>query len=429
MRVLNQGRGRVVLGVVGVGALLAGLTACAPSPEPSSSSSPAPEASAPEPYSGPVAFVGDELSWLLPSADDITALIPSASEVSTPSDALEQTSDGGGPEFAPAICGVLFMEQSLDSLGARTSSWSMPSDTEYSFNSIIAMQFADEAHVAARMDQIERAAAECGEFDYDGLNTFEAIVADEQDGVRALAGTMNADPASEGWRVFHGFAAVGNTLVHLRTSLPDAAPIDAAAAAELLQATAIDAKSDLIESLTETPPTGATEPVGDASTPWAEWSITGQGVGPIRLGETYDDIVATLPDAAVTPPAYDGGPWVFASPDGASSFSATAVDSGSVAEITVGAVSDEEDSGADGATSPHALDARIGDPVSSAVAAFPTGTRVHVVSSGQWAYFVADREGRLLIFHTTREDTDSTEARIIGITTADTTLRRDLTVE
>lgn len=428
MRVLNQGRGRAALGVVGVGALLA-LTACAPSPGPSPSSSPTPEASSPEPYSGPVAFVGDELSWLLPSAGDITALIPSASEVSAPSDALEQTSDGGGPEFAPAICGVLFMEQTLDSLGTRTSSWSMPSDTEYSFNSVIAMQFADEAHVAARMDQLERAAAECGEFDYDGLNTFESVVANEEDGVRALAGTMNDDPASDGWRVFHGFAAVGNTLVHLRTSLPDAAPIDAAAAAELLQATAIDAKSELIESLTETPPTGATEPVGDASTPWAEWSITGTGIGPIRLGETYDDVVATLPDAAVTPPAYEGGPWIFTSPDGASSFSATAADSGAISEITVGAVSDEEDAGADGATSPHALDVRNGDPVSSAVAAFPSGTRVHVVSSGQWAYFVADREGRLLIFHTTREDTDSTEARIIGITTADTTLRADLTVE
>ncbi|KQQ68622.1 hypothetical protein ASF63_01045 [Microbacterium sp. Leaf320] len=376
-----------------------------------------------------MAFVGDELSWLLPSADDITALIPSASAVSTPSDALEQTSDGGGPEFAPAICGVLLMEQTLDSLGTRTTSWSMPSDTGYSFNSIVAMQLADEAHVVARMDQLERAAAECGEFDYDGLNTFDAVVGEEEDGVRALAGTMNADPTSDGWRVFHGFAAVGNTLVHLRTSLPDSAPIDAAAAVELLQSTAIDAKSELIDSLTETPPTGATEPVGDASTPWAEWSITGQGVGPIRLGETYDDIVATLPDAAVTPPAYDGGPWNYASPDGASSFSATAADSGSVSEITVGAVSDEEDSGADGATSPHALDVRIGDPVSSAVAAFPSGTRVHVVSSGQWAYFVADRDGRLLIFHTTREDTDSTEARIIGITTADTTVRGDLTVE
>ena len=145
------------------------------------------------------------------------------------------------------------------------------------------------------MDQLERAAADCGELDYDGLNTFEAVVAEEEGGVRALAGTMNADPASDGWRVFHGSAAVGNTLVHLSTSLPDSAPIDAAAAVELLQATAIDAKSELIDTLTEAPPTGTTEPVGDASTAWAEWSITGQGVGPIRLGETYDDIVATLP--------------------------------------------------------------------------------------------------------------------------------------
>lgn len=427
MRVRNQGRVRGALGVVGVVALLA-LTACTPSPEPSPSSSPTPEASSPEPYSGPVAFVGDELSWLLPSADEIIDLVPSASEVSAPSDALEQISDGGGPEFSPASCGALLMEQTLGSLGSRTSSWSMPSDTEYSFNSVIAMQFADEAHVAARMDQLERAAAECVQFDYDGLNTFESIVAEEKDGVRALAGTMNADPASDKWRVFHGFAAVGNAVVHLSTSLPDAAAIDAAAAVELLQATAIDAKSELIDSLTETPPTEGPEPVGDASTPWAEWSITRSGVGPIRLGETYDDVVAALPDATVTPPAYPGGPWRFSSPDGASSLFVTATEDGEIVEIAAQPLPDEEDPGSSGATSPHALGVRIGDPVSSAVAAFPSGTRMHAISSGEWAYFAADREGRLLIFYTAREDADSADARIIGITTSDTTLRVPATV-
>jgi len=429
MRVRNRGRVRAALGVVGIGALLA-LTACAPPADPSTSATPTPtpEASSPEPYTGPVSFVGDELSWLLPSAEDIVALIPSASEVSAPSDALQQISDGGGPEFAPAICGVLYMEQSLASLGARTMSWSMPSDTEYSSNSVIAMQFADEAQVAARMDQLERAAAECGAFDYGSPQTFESVVADDEDGARALAGTLNADPSSDGWRVFQGFAAVGNTLVHLRTSLPDDAPIDAAAAVELLQTTAIGAKSELMESLTSTPPAEATEPEGDASAPWAEWSITGSGVGPIRLGDTYDDVVAVLPGAAVTPPSYPGGPWIFTSPDGTASLIVTATEDGTISKITAGARSDEEDAGVDG-VAPHALEVRIGDPVSSALAAFPSGTRVHISSSGQWAYYAADREGRLLTFHTSREDTDSTEARIIGITTADTTLRGDLTVE
>ncbi|WP_194765168.1 sensor domain-containing protein [Microbacterium sp. UFMG61] len=376
-----------------------------------------------------MSFVGDELSWLLPSADDILALIPSATEVSAPSDALEQISDGGGPEFTPAICGVLYMEQSLASLGARTMSWSMPSDSEYTPNSVIAMQFADEAHVTARMDQLERAASECGEFDYGGPQTFASVVADGEDGARALAGTLNADPSSDGWRVFHGFAAVGNTLVHLTTSLPDAAPIDAEAAVELLQTTAVGAKSELVESLTSTPPAGTTEPEGDASVPWAEWSITGSGAGPIRLGDTYDVVVAVLPDAAVTPPSYPGGPSTFTSPDGTASLMVTATEDGTISEITAGARSDEEDAGVDGMAAPHALEVRIGDPVSSALAAFPSGTRVHISSSGQWAYYAADREGRLLTFHTTRDDTDSTEARIIGITTADTTLRGDLTVE
>ncbi|WP_314096255.1 hypothetical protein [Microbacterium foliorum] len=428
MRVVNRGRVQVVLGVVGVGALLA-LTACAPAEESSPPASPTPAASSPAPYAGPVAFVGDELSWLLPAADDIVALVPSAADVSAPSDALEQVSDGGGPEFEPAICGVLYMEQSLGALATRTVSWSMPSDTEFSSNIVVAMQFADEAHADARMDQLERAAAACGEFDYDGRNTFESVVADERDGVRALAGALNADPSSGGWRVFHGFAAVGNTLVQLRTSLPESASIDAAAAAELLQTTAIDAESELVETLTATPPATSTEPVGDAAGPWGEWTITAAGVGPIRLGDTSDDAAAAVPGATVTPPAYDGGPSIFTSPDGVSSLSVTVAESGTISEITAGAVSDEEDAGVDGAASPHALEVRIGDPLSSAVSAFPSGTRVHVVSSGQWAYFVADREGRLLVFHTTRDDADAPDARIIGITTADATQRGDLTVE
>lgn len=428
MRVVNRRRVQVVLGVVGVGALLA-LTACAPAEESSPPSSPTPEATSPEPYSGPVSFVGDELTWLLPSSDDIVALIPSAADVSAPSDVLEQISDGGGPEFVPAICGVLYMEQTLGALATRTMSWSMPSDTEFSSNRVVALQFADAAHAAARMDQLERAAAECGEFDYDGRNTFESVVAEEQEGVRALAGALNADPSSGGWRVFHGFAALGNTLVHLQTSLPESAPIDPAAAAELLQAAAIDAESELVETLTATPPATSTEPVGDAAGPWGEWSITGSGVGPIRLGDTSDAAAAAVPGATVTPPAYDGGPSIFTSPDGVSSLSVTVAESGTISEITAGAVSDEEDAGVDGAASPHALEVRIGDPLSSAVSAFPSGTRVHVVSSGQWAYFVADREGRLLIFHTTRDDAEAPDARIIGITTADATQRGDLTVE
>lgn len=428
MRVVNRGRVQVVIGVVGVGALLA-LTACAPAEEASPPPSPTPESSSPEPYSGPVSFVADEVSWLLPSADDIVTLIPSAVDVSGPSDVLEQISDGGGPEFAPAICGVLYMEQTLGSLATRTMSWSMPSDTEFSRNSVVAMQFADEAHAAARMDQLERAAAECGEFDYDGRNTFESVVAEEQDGVRALAGALNADPSSGGWRVFHGFAAVGNAVVHLQTSLPESAPIDPAAAAELLQATAISGESELVEKLTATPPATSTEPVGDAAGPWGEWSITGSGVGPIRLGDTLDEAAAAVPDATVTPPAYDGGASIFTSPDGVSSLSVTVAESGTISEITVGAVSDEEEAGADGTASPHALEVRIGDPLSSAVSAFPSGTRVHVVSSGQWAYFVADRDGRLLVFHTARDDAGAPDARIIGITTADATLRGDLTVE
>jgi hypothetical protein len=384
---------------------------------------------APEPYAGPIVFVGDELASLLPSSDEIIELIPAATQVSGPSDMLEQISDGGGPEFSPAICGAFYMEQSLGALGTRTVSWSMPGDGVYPLNDVMAMQFADEATVTARMDEIEQAATECGEFDYGGPNSFDAVVADDDDGVRALAGTLQADASWGSYTGFHGYAAVGNTLVHLRTALQEGAAVDAAAAAELLQKTAVEAKSALAQSLTADPPAAPSEPEGDASVPWSDWTITELGVGPIRFGDTYEDVSAALPEAEVSEPAYEGGPWVFTSADGASSLSVDAADDGTISGITAGAVSDEEASGVDGAAAPNALGVRIGDPVSAALAAFPGGTRVHVSSSGQWAYFASDRDGHRIAFHTAREDADSAEARIIGITTADATRWGQLRVD
>lgn len=429
MSALTTRRRGIVTGTIAVAALTV-LAACAPTPEatPTPPASPSAEPTAPEPYAGPIAFVGDELSWLLPSADDLTTLIPSATDVSAPSDRLEQISDGGGPEFAPAICGILYMEQSIGSVGTRIMSWSLPGDTDYTVNSVTAMQFASDTQATFRMDQIERAAQECAQFDFGGPETFDAVVADEDDGVRAVAGTLNAEESSPGWRSFHAFASVGNSLVHLMTSLPADAPIDASAAAELLQKTAVQAKAELVESLTSAPPAGAEEPAGDAASPWGDWTITGLGVGPIRLSDTLDDVSAALPDAALTP---SRGPrsTVVTSADGVSSLLVDMEDDGTISGITAGGVSDEEDRGVDGADAPSAFGVRIGDPVSAAIAAAPGGTRIHVSSSGQWGYMVADRDGHRLIFHTTREDTDSPEARIIGISLTDMAAWGDLSVE
>lgn len=422
-------RTRIFIGTVVVAALTS-LVACAPTPEatPTSPPSPSVEPTAPDPYAGPIDFVGDELGWLLPSAEDLTTLIPSATDVSDPTDRLEQISDGGGPEFAPAICGILYMEHSIGSVGTRIVSWSLPGDTDYTVNSVTAMQFADEAQATFRMDQIERAAEECAQFDFGGPETFDAVVAEKVDGVRAVAGTLNAEESSPGWRSFHAFASVGNSLVHLMTSLPTDAPIDAPAAAELLQRTAAEAKAELVASLTSAPPAGAEEPTGDASSPWGDWTITELGVGPIRLGDTLDDVSAALPDAALTP-ARGPRSTTATSADGASSLLVDVEDDGKISGITAGGVSDEEDLGMDGADAPSAYGVRIGDPVSAAITAAPGGTRLHVSSSGQWGYMVADRDGHRLIFHTTREDTDSPEARIIGISLSDMAAWGDLSVE
>ena len=301
MRVLNHGRARVVLGVIAVGALIA-LPACAPATEPSSSSSPTPEASSPEPYAGPVAFIGDELSWVLPATEDIVALIPSATEVSAPS---RRAGADLGWWWARILPGDLWrLLHGAESGGTGNPDGVMVAAERHRVHGqqchCDAVRERGAGHCANGPDRA--AAQQCDAFDYDGPNTFDAVIAEEEDGARAVAGTLNGDPSAAGWRSFHGYAAVGNTLVHLMSSLPEDEIIDAAAAAAMLQGAAVKGKTELIEYLTSTPPADPTEPEGDASVPWSEWTITGLGVGPIRFGDTYDDVVAALPDADVTRP-------------------------------------------------------------------------------------------------------------------------------
>ncbi|WP_223626321.1 hypothetical protein [Microbacterium sp. EST19A] len=413
-----------IVGVFAVGSLLA-LSACAPPDEPVESASPS-ATPPPTPYAGPAVFVGDELDLLLLAPDELRGLLPGIVDIGASSSVLEQISDGGGPQPAPDICSALFVEQSLWSVGARSVTWAVPDDTEVGIGRLTVLQFADEAHAAARMDQLVSAADQCGTFDYNGPATFDAVVREDSENARALAGTTTL-PENEGGRSdFQAFASVGNVLVQLWQPVAGADAVDADAAAALLQDRAEEAHAALVDELTENPPETTEERPVDASAPWGEWAIDSAGIGPIRLGDEIDAAIAAVPGAEVVEPEYEGDPWKIVNADGTASLLIQPVEDGTaVASVTAGNDRWLDETAQDGAALPSSWGVRVGDPVADAVAALPGGTTVTVASSGDDWYDVATRDGRLFRFTADRDVVDP-ESVIIGITVEDATQRRML---
>lgn len=191
----RSGIARIHVGGIAVAALLV-LSGCAPGADPEPTAAPE-TTSPPEPYTGPAIFVGEELEGFLFTADEIGSLLPGSTDIGEPSSVLEQISDGGGPAIVPEVCGALFAEQSLWSVGSRNVSWTTTADSDYRFGQMLALQFADEAHAQARLDQLVDAAAQCASFDYNGPASFESVTPAASDNVRALAGTLTL-PEIEG---------------------------------------------------------------------------------------------------------------------------------------------------------------------------------------------------------------------------------------
>ncbi|MFJ2550701.1 hypothetical protein [Microbacterium sp. NPDC087591] len=401
------------------------LSACAP--EPQTSPSPSPSATAePVAYSGPLVFVGDELELLLPTSEEIAQVIPGATEITAPTGALV-LGDGGGPEPAPAVCAAFFIGQPLWSVGARTASWRVSDAADARTGFVHALAFADEEQAQNRMDQLLDAAEQCATFDYNGPATFEGVIADPSDDVRAFAGTVSVSGIEGGGKMFHGFASVGNVLVNLWSPLEGGTAPDADAVATLLRDHAEQARTSLIDQLTANPPTSEEVPATDAAAPWSEWAITVDGVGPILLGDSIDVALDAVPGAQVTEPEYDGLPWKIVSADGAASLwiSTPEEDGTTVSVITVGTDRTLDGPPQDGAALPARGDVRVGDPVSQAIEAFPGGTSIRMASSGDYSYETATRDGHLFRFHTDRDAAEA-DAVVVGITVEDATVRREL---
>ncbi|MDQ0726160.1 hypothetical protein [Microbacterium sp. W4I20] len=419
-----------VIGVVAVGSLLA-LSACAPEPEPTptETSSAAPQTPAPEPYAGPLQFFGAELDWFLPTADEITATIPGVTDVGEPSASLVQISDGFGTQVAPELCVLFLTEASLGSIGARSITWPGDAADIQRGGSFHVLQFADETQAQNRMDDYAEAAAGCEQFTLDGhASSYTSTVIDEGEGVRAIAGALVLDFGSntgEDTRFYYGVASVGNVLVEFWHPFEGEPALDTAAAAQLLADRAQDAADRLVDELTANPPVEREEVEVDASAPWNQWQIGFDGVGPLQLGAEIETVAAAAPGAEVEKPEGGLGEWQLVSPDGNARLSVVPKEEATVVSaIRAGSIALYGDAPADGSVLPRAGDVGVGDPVSSAMTAFPEGTSVRIVSAGIHQYEVSTRDGRLLIFHSDREVSEE-GASIIGITAEDGTLRRE----
>lgn len=413
-----------IIGVFAVGSLVA-LSACAPEPEPSPTATTAPETPAPEPYAGPLTFIGDELDWFLPTAVEIAATIPGAADISEPSASLIQISDGFGAELAPEICVMFLTEASLGSIGARTITWSSSAgDTRQ--GSFKVLQFADETQAQNRMDDYANAAAECTEFTLDGApSSYVSTVIDEGDGIRAIAGALVLDYGGEQvYRYYYGVASVGNVLVEFWHPFAGDSTIDTAAAAQLLGDGAQQAAKKLVDELTANPPVDRETPEADAGAPWSGWEIGFDAVGPLQLGEEIETVGAAVPGAEVVKPEDGIGAWKLNSPDGSAQLEVMPQEDGTaVLSILAGRIGTYGLDPVDGSVLPRAGGVGVGDPVTSAITAFPQGTAVRIVSAGLYQYEVSTRDGRVLLFHTDREVSEA-GATIIGITAEDATLGR-----
>ena len=422
-RTLSFGKG--MIGALAVGAVVA-LSGCAPTPQSTPKPTAAPESPTPDPYDGPIAFVGDELDWFLLSAEEISGVLPDVGEVGPAVPSLVQVSDGGGYEPVPAICNALYAEVSLGSIGARSVTWTSAL-AEGRDGWLNVLQFADVEAATARMDQYVAAAEQCAEFQFGGPSSFASSTVDGEGGVRAVAGSLILTyPQGGGHSLYKGYASVGNVIVEMWQPFTGEPEFDTDAAAALLRDRVSEARAKLVAELTADPPTPAeTAAPADPAAPWSEWQITTAGVGPVRLGVELGEAIASVPGADVEEAEWPGGPTRLVSPDGSASLLLRTQERGTVVEsVSVGIANVSGDRTHDGAALPAASGVKVGDPVSVAVSAFPEGTALRVVSSGEYFYEWSTREGVVLRFRLDRDSAQESDAVITGITVEDATLAK-----
>lgn len=405
-----------LFGALGGVAALVALAGCAPAAEPTPSTSPPSATQTPEPtYDGPLVFVGDELAALLPTAAEISSLLPGSGTLGEVTNVLDLVSDGGGPEYDPAVCVNLYREQAGGGVGARVMEWESGIDGWSS--SAIAIQFATEDTARERFAEMQSVADLCESITGGGPESFTDIAVAEGADSQALVGVHESAPSEQQWKAVRGYAVSGNTLVAVTHYFQDDTDFDTQGLAHILTATGDEAATGQREILARESDAPTDAPSVNAEGSWAEWEIGDSFIGPVSVGMTAEEILSAVPGAQITEAEYR--PSRLTSADGASHVWVTFDEQDSATQVAIGALRSIEPA-EDGDALPALDGLRLGSPVSAIEAALPGGTFMHAESSGDSLYVVADREGRVFEIVLATGDRDP-NAAVRGIRVADGT--------
>ena len=147
---------------------------------------------------------------------------------------------------------------------------------------------------------------------------------------------------------------------------------------------------------------------------FSAWEITFDGVGPIRLGMTVDEVRAVLPDATDFLPQNDtdAATW---RPAASAPWLSVEVADGTVSKVTVQPLNGYDEDLSQGPALPHIRGIRVGDTMQTVYNYLPGGTTYDVLAAGLHSYLIATRTGPVVSF---RESWDGNSV-VAAITLAD----------
>ena len=321
------------------------------------------EAETPDPEIAPV-FAGDDLEKVILDADQVAAIFPSVTGVGEVSDYDPSVGETEGQIGDPATCmPLLWSSDWALTVGVRSAAWSGADDVG-NFGSEYAVQAPSIEQAEESIDWYRSASEGCTTFTprediTDIVYEWTPGAEETRDNVDVIVGTLaGGDGATASLQVQ---ARAGNALVSISV------------------------------------------PAEDGADPLSEWEAGSGGIGPIRIGDTVDDVQAAVDwfDEPVEGDNYftnanqaswsqqvDGGTLTITLTDDVVSGVEVQADYDYSAAIP----------DVDGSAFPSAGGVRIGDSALAASEAFPGGTVTYKLAPGVQQYGVADASGMLISF-------------------------------
>ena len=360
------------------------------------------ETETPDPEIAPI-FVGDDLEKVILDADQVAAIFPSITGVGEVSDYDPSVGETEGQIGDPATCmPLLWSSDWALTVGVRSAAWS-GADAEARYGSEYAVQAPSIRQAEDSLEWFRAASESCTTFTprediTDIVYEWTPGAEETRDNVDVIVGTFTGN---DEWTVdsVNVQARAGNALVSLTAPVEDGEAPDPQAIA----ASVADALESAIGELTGDAASLPAAPAADGAAPLADWQAGSGGIGPIRIGDTLDDVQAAVNwfDEPVEGDNY------FTNANQASW--SQQVDGGTlgitftddrVSAVTVQADYDYSAKVADpdGSALPSAGGVRIGDSALAASEAFPGGTVYYKLAPGVQQYGVADASGMLISF-------------------------------